>query len=347
VNPFLLTDAAWRQLFSATKGYAFVLLDETGNVATWNEGARAMKLYEASEIIGKHFSQLYTPESRAVGHPQHELAIAASVGRYEEEGWRVRKDGSRFWAHVVIIALFDGTNALCGFGKIVQDMTEEKRTREQHTILVKLLEQTALTDHLTGLDNRRSLDSRLAAAIASERRGGRGLCLAILDLDRFKTYNDEFGHQAGDTYLRQAADRWREAVRAEDVIARYGGEEFAVVMPGSRLDGAVICMERLRAATPAQLTCSIGLAEWKTDELPDGLLGRADRAMFRAKSSGRDRIVLAPACRRRTTGSASSPSDKRTAPAPAATHVPSRSRYRPRPAPRHLDQHDASPPPAE
>jgi diguanylate cyclase (GGDEF)-like protein/PAS domain S-box-containing protein len=342
VDQFLRSDSAWRQIFRAVKGYAFVLLDEEGTVAAWTEGARALELYEAAEIIGKDFSEFYTPESRAAGHPRRELAIAASVGRYEEEGWLVRKDGSRFWAHIVITALYDDKNVLRGFGEIVRDMTLQKQTQEQYINVVKLLEQTALTDHLTGLDNRRSLDSHLAAASSSARRGGGGLCLAIIDLDRFKAFNDDFGHQAGDNYLRKAATRWRAAVREEDLVARYGGEEFAVVMPGSRLDGALTCMERLRVATPAPLTCSIGIAEWNGAESPNALIGRADQAMYRAKSTGRDRTVVAPACGRRNTGSAP-PSDKRTA--PAATQVPSR--CRPRPAPRLLGQNEASPLPAE
>jgi len=295
LNKFLQSDTVWRRLIGNMKAYAIVLLDEEGNVAAWNEGARALKLYSPDEIIGTHFSVFYTPEARAAGHPERELAAAASVGRYEEEGWRVRRDGTRFWAQVIITPIYDDNDRLCGFGKVLSDLTKQKQQLEQAANIMKLLEDTARTDYLTGVHNRRSLDHVLGAMISGTRRHGGTLSLAMIDLDRFKAYNDEFGHQAGDTYLRQAASKWRDALRQEDFLARYGGEEFVVLLPSTALDGAIACLEHLRAATPAPLTCSVGLAQWDGVESPSGLIGRADQAMYSAKTTGRDRLVAATA----------------------------------------------------
>jgi PAS domain S-box-containing protein len=111
MNDFLRSDAVFRRFVDSLRDYAVVLLDVKGQVVDWNSGACALKGYRAEEIIGTHFSAFYTPEAIAVGHPERELALAASTGRYEEEGWRVRKDGTRFWAHVVIVAIFDGPRA--------------------------------------------------------------------------------------------------------------------------------------------------------------------------------------------------------------------------------------------
>src|SRR4051812_22247888 len=97
-------EARFRILVESIKDYAILMLDARGFVQTWNEGAKLIKGYEAHEIIGRHVSQFYTPEDRARHHPDHLLAEAAAQGRVEEEGWRVRKDGTRFWADVVIAA---------------------------------------------------------------------------------------------------------------------------------------------------------------------------------------------------------------------------------------------------
>jgi PAS domain S-box-containing protein len=114
-------------LFTQTvTDYAMLMLDPVGRVTSWNAGAERIKGYSASEILGRHFSVFYSPEDAAEGKPARELDIAAEFGRYEEEGWRVRKDGSRFWAHVVIVALRDPDRRVTGFGKVTRDLTERK-----------------------------------------------------------------------------------------------------------------------------------------------------------------------------------------------------------------------------
>jgi len=124
-------DEVLATLVGEVQDYAILMLDVEGNVATWNAGAQRIKGYEAEEIIGRHFSAFYPPEDVAAGKPERELLIAAADGRLEDEGWRVRKDGSRFWANVVITALRDETGSLRGYGKITRDITERRFAEEQ------------------------------------------------------------------------------------------------------------------------------------------------------------------------------------------------------------------------
>ena len=110
--------------------YAIFMLDPTGTIVTWNEGAQRIKGYTADEVIGRHFSMFYPPDEVRNDKPGWELEVAKREGRYEEEAWRLRKDGTRFWASVVITALRDETGRLRGFGKVTRDLTERKRQEE-------------------------------------------------------------------------------------------------------------------------------------------------------------------------------------------------------------------------
>ncbi len=120
----------FRLMVEAVADYAVFMLDAQGTVATWNLGAQRIKGYDAEEIIGRHFSTFYPPEAIASGLPQRELVMAASVGRYEDEGWRLRKDGTKFWANVVITALRAPGGELIGFVKITRDLTERRAAEE-------------------------------------------------------------------------------------------------------------------------------------------------------------------------------------------------------------------------
>ena len=158
--------------------------------------------------------------------------------------------------------------------------------------LVSRLEGLARTDPLTGVPNRRVWEEELPRELERARRMGTELCVAIIDLDNFKAYNDRHGHQAGDLVLKEAASAWRAEMRSTDLLARYGGEEFTLLLPACALDDAVAIVERLRAATPL-LTCSVGLASWDFQEASADLLARADQALYLAKAEGRNRYILA------------------------------------------------------
>ena len=124
-------DDRFRLLVESVKDYAIFMLDPTGHVTTWNPGAERIKGYLADEIIGKHFSIFYPPEDIAAGKTDRELQIARREGRFEEEGWRVRKDGRRIWANVTITALFSPAGTLLGFAKVTRDLTERREAEEE------------------------------------------------------------------------------------------------------------------------------------------------------------------------------------------------------------------------
>jgi len=117
------SEERFRLLVEGVQDYAIYMLDSLGTVTSWNAGARRIKGYDAAEVIGKHFSRFYTPDDVEAGKPWTELAIAREQGRAEDEGWRVRKDGSKFWARVVVTPVLDSEGTLCGFAKVTQDLT--------------------------------------------------------------------------------------------------------------------------------------------------------------------------------------------------------------------------------
>lgn len=121
----------FRLLVETVRDYAIFVLDPDGRVLTWNEGARAIKGYNTDEIVGQHFSKFYLPEAVQSGWPSRELALAEREGRFADEGWRVKKDGSSFWASVIITALRDPEGRLTGFAKVTQDLTERKQGEER------------------------------------------------------------------------------------------------------------------------------------------------------------------------------------------------------------------------
>jgi diguanylate cyclase len=136
-------------------------------------------------------------------------------------------------------------------------------------------------------------DQALPRELARAARTGQPLCVGLIDLDRFKAYNDRHGHQAGDRLLKAAGAAWWANLRNTDLLVRYGGEEFAVLLPDCGLEHAMVIAERLRTALP-EGTCSIGIAEWVRGEGVDELVRRADQALYAAKEGGRDRSRASP-----------------------------------------------------
>jgi PAS domain S-box-containing protein len=124
------SEARFRLLVDSVRDYAIYMLDVNGNVRSWNSGAQALKGYRAEEIIGRHFCAFYTPEDQQAGKPAWELRTARQEGRIEDEGWRVRKDGTLFWANVILTAVHDQNGELIGFAKVTRDMTERRRLEE-------------------------------------------------------------------------------------------------------------------------------------------------------------------------------------------------------------------------
>jgi PAS domain S-box-containing protein len=141
-------DEAFRLLVSGVREYAIYMLDPTGVIVTWNDGARWIKGYEEHEIIGKHFSVFFEQADVDAGKPEWELAVAERDGQLEDEGWRVRRDGTRFWANVIITALRDDSGLLRGFGKVIRDLTDRQGAAEQRREAERLRENAEQLSHL-------------------------------------------------------------------------------------------------------------------------------------------------------------------------------------------------------
>jgi len=171
--------------------------------------------------------------------------------------------------------------------------TEIAAALERADLLAEV-QRLANTDPLTQLHNRRRFAEDLDGELSRAHRSKEPLCLALIDLDHFKKFNDPFGHPAGDGLLRSASMAWSRALRTTDTLARYGGEEFALLLPGSTLDAAATVLDRLRSVTPEGVTLSAGLAQAEVNETAGGIMGRADEALYEAKRRGRDRVVRAP-----------------------------------------------------
>jgi diguanylate cyclase (GGDEF)-like protein len=175
---------------------------------------------------------------------------------------------------------------------VVTRMAQLLRQLEQQSAKVRQLSQT---DELTGLANRRAWSVELPRAIEHARRHNTQLSVAMIDLDRFKLFNDTYGHPAGDRLLKSAAAAWAERLRSVDYLARYGGEEFIVLLPGADSAQALAVIDRLREGTPLGQTFSSGVATWDGTETSDELVARADTGLYAAKENGRNRIELAAA----------------------------------------------------
>ena len=189
--------------------------------------------------------------------------------------------GSQEWTRAGTLMLVAGS-----LGFAVQRLLQQIRLQ---TFRLGLL---ALTDELTGAANRRAWNEHLSEAVERARSEGTSLCVAVVDLDHFKEFNDGHGHQGGDRYLKEAAACWRSRLRDSDVLARLGGDEFGVLLPNCAMPVARRVVGRLGTDLPIGRTCSVGLVEWDGAETMDDLVARADAALYRAKDAGRDRVVV-------------------------------------------------------
>jgi diguanylate cyclase (GGDEF)-like protein len=227
----------------------------------WNEGDDPGALDHGMwEILGRPSSMLFEPVFRGE-EPVGVLVV----------GWpdAVRAGGTR----ATLITL----------------LAHEVAAAIKRADLLSQLSDMASTDMLTGLPNRRAWETNLSKALLEKER----FVLAMLDLDRFKDFNDAHGHPAGDRLLKETAAAWREELRVGDFLARIGGEEFALLLPNSPpVEDALAVVERLRRRVPDQQTCSAGVVIHEPGESAEALMTRVDAALYAAKDAGRDRVSL-------------------------------------------------------
>jgi diguanylate cyclase (GGDEF)-like protein/PAS domain S-box-containing protein len=277
-------------MLDSVKDFAICALDRAGRITAWRAGAERLTGHSQADVAGRLLSDLY-----AEGSPLDlglTLAAVVNEGRAEEERVLRRADGTAFRANMVITPIYDGAANLRGFTLVARDVSWRHRLDRNRSTLIDHLQDIALTDELTGLANRRRWQEDLDREMARARRTRSRLCVGMVDIDGFKPFNDTHGHQAGDELLRATASAWTEVLRATDLLARYGGDEFLLLLPDCPIDEAMVVIDRIRAATPGELTCSVGLTSSNGEEEPQGVLSRADRALYDAKREGRNGVVV-------------------------------------------------------
>lgn len=280
-------DARARHFFDLSQDM-LCTMDTQGRCIEVNGAWQRNLGYRPSEMQGRRLLDLTHTDDHL---PATEEAMRVFRGEVSKSlDTRVRaKDGSWHWLRTS--SVFEPDEGLV-YARST-DVTERKANQEERERLMAEVELLARSDALTGLPNRRALDDQLPREMARALRMETPLCLAIIDIDHFKSYNDTHGHLAGDAVLRDCARAWDGELRGEDTIVRFGGEEFLVILPNCDQGDATEIVERLRGATPDGQTCSAGLARWVAGESVDDLVARADKALYEAKESGRDRLVAA------------------------------------------------------
>ncbi len=263
-----------------------------GAIASWNDAAARLYGYSEAEIVGEHVTRLLPPARADVDQELFRSVLGGSpIDEYETQ--RVTKDGRVIDIVETLSPVRHPGGGMDGVAAIGRDISQRRRSEREHTLLLAQLKALARTDELTGLPNRRAWDEELGRELALATRQGEPLCVAILDIDRFKRFNDRYGHDAGDALLKASARAWKDQLRASDFLARHGGEEFAILLMGHTPDEAMAVTERMRGATPSSQTCSVGLAFWDGFENADAVMRRADAALYAAKRRGRDRVIVA------------------------------------------------------
>lgn len=292
-------ETPFRALVDTVTDYAIILLDLGGTIQSWNAGAELTFGYTAQQALGHGFSRFYTPAEVARGQPSRTLEMAQRMGRVEEQDWRVRADGVRFWARIVTHALRDDEGRVYGYGLIVRDLTQERRQdealRRSEERTLQLREQ-AMRDPLTGALNRRHLLDSLRGSV--DRSGRVAASLLAIDVDGFKAVNDQLGHDVGDAVLVAVARLAVKHSREGDRLYRVGGDEFLLCLPGVSQATATAIAERLREAVqqariPEQrpVTVSIGVAQLRPEDSVEAWIQRADARMYEAKRAGRNRVA--------------------------------------------------------
>ncbi|MFN2526571.1 MAG: putative bifunctional diguanylate cyclase/phosphodiesterase [Actinomycetota bacterium] len=286
----------FRALIDSIKDSAVFMLDPEGFVTTWNDSAAALFGHSEADVVGQHYACFYSSEDVRLGKPQRQLQIAATEGRYEDEGWRIKKSAARFWANVILTPLRDAGGAVVSFAQVTRDITERKQFEEQ-------LAHQSLHDPLTGLPNRILFLDRLRLALTRAERNATKVAVLFLDLDRFKFINDSLGHSAGDQILTSLGHRLQTALRPSDTVARFGGDEFTILCEdisteagvGEIVDRITQTVERpfVRDEDEVFVTASIGVTfSSERNNSPEALLRDADMAMHQAKQQGRARHEL-------------------------------------------------------
>ncbi|MDO9208386.1 MAG: PAS domain S-box protein [Sulfuricurvum sp.] len=260
--------------------------DVKGNIVYASKAFCRISQYSEEELIGKNHRIIRHPDMPASLYDELWKTITMDKS-WAGEIKNIAKDGSFYWVYAAISPTWDEDGKKVGYTAIRQDITDKKR-----------IEELSVTDRLTGLYNRLKLDEVFMYELVQSKRFHAPLSIILLDIDHFKHVNDTYGHQVGDQVLQHIANILRSIGRQADTIGRWGGEEFLIVLPQTDRDGAIKMGEKIRLAVEdysfpviGKKTASFGIAEFHEEDNESTLVERADRALYRAKNEGRNRVV--------------------------------------------------------
>ncbi|MDT8879210.1 diguanylate cyclase [Halomonas saccharevitans] len=270
-------------------GQATLITDADMRIERANQAFTNITGYREHEVLGK------TPRIFKSGRHSPDFYAKLwdallETGHWQGEIWNRNKYGDIYPLWQSITAVSDDAGRIRNFVSVFHNIAERKRMEDE-------LERQATLDHLTGAYNRRAFDTALRQAIFQAELSDETFSLLIFDIDHFKYVNDQHGHDTGDAILKQLADRVSGNLRSTDVLSRWGGEEFTILLPDTRLRGSRVFAERLRGQIAEsrlhglRITISMGITEYRPGDDMDSMLVRADEALYRAKSMGRNCVV--------------------------------------------------------
>lgn len=298
----------YNRVLKAATEVAIITADRIGTITYFNTGAERILGYAADDVVGKSTVRiLVSPKELEAAANQFSPAeatpmdgIAALTAAVDKDGslsWEstfLRKNGTELLVTAVITPIRSDQGDTTGYLAVIRDETDRARLEE-------VLKHSARTDHLTGLANRMVFEDALDLELKKVQRFKSSSALMLIDVDRFKQVNDTLGHETGDRALQALAQALERQARSTDLVARYGGDEFVMLLVGANHSGAMVAAENIRKAIdeiPANtgdpslaITVCIGVSALDADDIGwHAAMRRADRAMYRAKSAGRNAV---------------------------------------------------------
>lgn len=261
--------------------------DVYGMITEVSEAFCKISGYTKEELIGKNHNIVRHPDMPSLLYEEMWSTLKKGISWYGEIKNR-RKDGSTYWMETIIEPRYNEEYYLVGYTAIRHDITDKKR-----------VEELSITDRLTGLYNRLKLDELFAYYLSIAKRHQTPLSILLLDIDKFKSVNDTYGHPVGDSVLQEIAKLLKANVRLEDAVGRWGGEEFLILLPSSNAEAARLLAEKLRGVIEAEdfvhvgnRTASFGVATYHVNDDEKSMVARADEALYLAKENGRNRVEV-------------------------------------------------------
>ncbi|MDO4720648.1 MAG: diguanylate cyclase [Peptostreptococcaceae bacterium] len=284
----------YKAAFDSSKS-GILIVDKNGIIEEVNPGFTELTGFQPEDVVGKN------PKILQSGYHSQEFydelwGTILSGDSWTGRLYNVKKDGSKYWEKCTISPIFSRDGTITHFMGIKDDITTEKEAEDS-------LKAKSDTDYLTGIANRRSLMEKSTAAFIRAREEKRNLSILMMDIDHFKSVNDSYGHGSGDQVLKAFAELIKDTVRESDILGRYGGEEFMVALPNTGGKDALTIAERIRKnmkkknfdfeEESVHISVSIGVASINEDTRTLAeLIERADKALYEAKSQGRNQVLV-------------------------------------------------------